>query len=123
MKQKHINFKVKTCGTFINKEYPWLHATPDFLGSCDCCGKGCGEVKCPYCLKDADFNDYISKTNSCLKSDNGVTFLHRDHVYYYQTQQQIYITGYKFCDFVVCGFTGGKQINQTLIIGTQFSQN
>ena len=111
MKQKHINFKVKTCGTFINKEYPWLHATPDFLCSCDCCGAGCGEVKCPYCLKDVDFNDYISKKNSCLKSDNGVTFLHRDHAYYYQTQQQIFTTGYKFCDFVVCGFTGGKQIN------------
>ena len=55
MKKKRINFQVKKCGTFINKQYPWLHATPDFLISCDCCGEGCGEVKCPYCLKDTDF--------------------------------------------------------------------
>ena len=45
MKEKHINFEVKKCRTFINKQYPWLHATPDFLISCDCFGEGCGEVK------------------------------------------------------------------------------
>ena len=28
----------------LELEYP-VHATPDFLGSCDCCGNGCGEVK------------------------------------------------------------------------------
>ncbi len=89
--------------------------------------EGCGEVKCPYCLKAAEFNDYISKKKSCLKSNKGVTFLHRDHAYYYRTQQQMFTTGYKFCDFVVCSFTGDKQINlisfakefyQTLTIGT-----
>ena len=42
MKQKHINFKIVKCGMFINKEYPWLHATTDFLCSCECCGEGCG---------------------------------------------------------------------------------
>ena len=40
MKEKHIKFHVRTCGTFINQQYPWLHATPDFLCSCDCCGEG-----------------------------------------------------------------------------------
>ena len=52
MKQKHRNFKIVKCGMFINKEYPWLHATPDFLCSCDCCGEGCGEVKCPFCIEN-----------------------------------------------------------------------
>ena len=109
MKEKHINFHVRTCGTFINQQYPWLHATPDFLCSCDCCGEGCGEVKCPYCLKDTDFEDYIDKYNSCLKSENGAVILKREHAYYYQTQQQIFTTGYNYCDFVVCGFN--EQIN------------
>ena len=46
MNEKHVNFRVVRCGLFINKQYPWLHAPPDFLCSCDCCG----EVKCPYCI-------------------------------------------------------------------------
>ena len=37
MKEQHINFKIVKCGVFIDKEYPWLLATPDFLCSCDCC--------------------------------------------------------------------------------------
>ena len=46
MKGKNKNFKIEKCGTFINKQYPWIRATPDFLCSFDCCGKGCGEVRC-----------------------------------------------------------------------------
>ena len=68
MKEKHTNFHVKTC-TFINQQYPWLHATSDFLCSCVCCGVGCLEVKCPYCLKDTDLKDYPDKSNSCLRSE------------------------------------------------------
>ena len=25
MKERHMNFKVKECGMFVNLEYPWLH--------------------------------------------------------------------------------------------------
>lgn len=103
-KEKHTNFDVKTCGTFINKKYPWLYATPDFLCYCDCCGEGCGEVKCPYCLKDTDLQDYPEKSNSCLKSESGITSLKTEHAYYYQSQQQIFTTGYNYCDFIVCSF-------------------
>ena len=39
MKKTHTNFKVIKCGLFINEENPWMHATPDFLCSCDCCGE------------------------------------------------------------------------------------
>ena len=67
MKLKQNNFQVKQCGTFINKEYPFLHSTPDFLCSCDCCGLGCGEVKCPYCIDDLDFDNYLFKKSSCLE--------------------------------------------------------
>ena len=38
MKEKHTNFQVTRCGTFINKQYPWLHATADFLCRYDCGG-------------------------------------------------------------------------------------
>ena len=50
MKEKHKNFKLVKCGMFINKEYPWLHATPDFLCSCDCCGEGVERSSVPFAL-------------------------------------------------------------------------
>lgn len=46
MKSRHVNLEVKKCRLFINKENSFLHAIPDFLVSCDCCGSGCREVKC-----------------------------------------------------------------------------
>ena len=43
----------------INKQYPWLHASPEFFCSCDCFGEDCGEVKCPYCIENCDFESYV----------------------------------------------------------------
>ena len=67
MKESRTNFKIIRCGLFINVEYPWLQATPDFLCSCDCCRKGCGEVKCPFCIENCDFDNYVKKSSSCLE--------------------------------------------------------
>ena len=99
MKERHVNFSVKECGMFVNQEYPWLHATLDFLCNCDCCGEGCGEIKCPYCLKDLDFQEYFTKQGSCLNKNMTIK---EDHQYYYQLQQQLFTTGKKYNDFVVC---------------------
>jgi len=94
-------------GTTINKKYPFLNATPDFLCECSCCGQGCGEVTCPYCIEGLDFDNYVQKKSSCLEK-NGTEFsLKRDHDYYYQAQQQIYTTGRGYLDFVVFS-TDGK---------------
>ena len=49
MNKTHSNFTRTRCGLFVNEQHPLLHAMPDFLTSCDCCGLGCGEVKCPIC--------------------------------------------------------------------------
>lgn len=37
MKASHVNFELKRCRLFINQHHLYLHATPDFLTSCDCC--------------------------------------------------------------------------------------
>ena len=108
MKLKHENFKVIKCGTIINKEYPYLHATPDFLCSCSCCGEGCGEVKCPYCIDGIDFDSYALRKGSCLESSDSKFVLKRNHAYYYQVQQQIQTTHRDYCDFVVCAFQNEK---------------
>ena len=109
MKQTHTNFKVERCGLIINEDYPWLHATPDFLCSCDCCGKGCGEVKCPLCLENSDFETYSAKKSSCLKKDScGNYLLPKDHQYYYQVQQQVFTAKRLYCDFIVCAVSNNK---------------
>ena len=61
MSANHKDFALEKCGVFIDKQHPWMHATPDFLSSCSCCGKGCGEVKCPYSIDDCDFDSYTAK--------------------------------------------------------------
>ncbi|XP_048258168.1 uncharacterized protein LOC125383619 [Haliotis rufescens] len=50
--EHHHNFSVEECGLFLSCEYPHLGATPDGIVDCSCCGRGCLEIKCPYCVKD-----------------------------------------------------------------------
>ncbi|PFX11550.1 Inhibitor of growth protein 5 [Stylophora pistillata] len=107
--QTHKDFQVKYCGMLVDKEHPWLHATPDFMASCSCCGDGCGEVKCPYGIENGDFETYISKKTSCLEKVNGELRLKKNHQYYYQVQQQLNITKLKYCDFVVFAFNVNNQ--------------
>ena len=103
MQTSHVNFEIKQCGLFVNKDYPFLHATPDFLMSCDCCGLGCGEVKCPISIPNCDFDEYVLEKSSCLEKVDGTFKLKRNHNYYYQVQQQLFtLPERKHCDFVVC---------------------
>ena len=60
------------CSLFINDQHPFLHATADFQTSWDCCGLGCGEVKCPICIKEWDFDKYVLENNTCLEKVNGI---------------------------------------------------
>ena len=112
MKSEHENFQVKNCGTFMNKEYPFLHATPNFLCSCDCCGLGCGEVKCPFCIDSLDFESYVLKKSSCLEKIESDFILKKDHDYYHQVQQQLYTTKHKGRTIIF--LTGGGTIFQRL---------
>ena len=90
MKARHVNLEIKKYGLFINKENAFLHATPNFLVSCDCCGSGCGEVKCPIVIIDGNFDDYVEHNHSCLEKVNGNLQLKKNHSYYYQVQQQLF---------------------------------
>ena len=105
MIKSHVDFKLSQCGLVINREYPWIHATPDFLVSCSCCGLGCGEAKCPLCIDRCDFDSYVFKKNSCLEKVAGKFQLKRSHNYFFQVQQQLFtLPERKYNDFVVCAF-------------------
>ena len=112
MKAHHVNLEVKKCGLFINKENSFLHATPDFLVLCDCCGNGCGEVKCPVVITDGNFDDYVQHKSSCLEKINGNLQLKKPHSYYYQVQQQLFsVPNLQYDDFVVCAIDKAKTIH------------
>ena len=70
MLETHRDLKVEQCGMIVDKQHPWINATPDFLVSCSCCGNGCGEVKCPYNIENCDLESYVEKKNSCLEKVN-----------------------------------------------------
>lgn len=97
----HENLEVNAVGLCLDPEYPYLGASPDSLVSCSCCGKGCVEVKCPYLLKDCSIVEYSSQKASCLTTCEEGICLKKDHAYYYQMQQQMALTGTRYCDFVV----------------------
>lgn len=36
----HRSLKINQCGLFIDKNYPYIGASPDGIVLCKCCGKG-----------------------------------------------------------------------------------
>ena len=77
--------------------------------SCDCCGSGCGEVKCPVVIIDGNFDDYVQHKNSCLEKVNGNLQLKESHSYYYQVQQQLFsVPDLQYDDFVVYAIDKAK---------------
>ncbi|XP_065088846.1 uncharacterized protein LOC135710255 [Ochlerotatus camptorhynchus] len=96
--QHHRNVCFEDCGIFIHQSKPYMAATPDYLVECDCCGKACIEIKCPFRLsnKQQSFNDL-----EYLVSDGDSFKIRTDHEYYLQVQSQIYASNARFGYFYV----------------------
>ncbi len=78
-----------------------MGASPDGLITCDCCGTGCLEVKCPFSVREDLPNipgvvSYLEK----LPEDDKL-HLKQDHTYFFQVQSQMHMCDVQFCDFVV----------------------
>ena len=91
-RSEHENFSVTESGLWLDPNYPFLGASPDGLVSCNCCGEGLVEIKCPYCARDSPMADV-----ECLKENK----LDPSHRYSYQVQTQMLVTGRDYCDFVL----------------------
>ena len=98
MKIKHPTFLVSSCGLLINPQYPYLGASPDGLVSCECCGDGCIEIKCPCCLRK---EEHSLKDHKCLQYADSEITLSSSHAYYYQVQCQISVSNRSYCYFVL----------------------
>nr|CAI5827397.1 unnamed protein product [Callosobruchus analis] len=98
----HEELQVERVGLCLSPEYPQFGASPDGMVTCQCCGTGCVEVKCPYLLKELSLVEFAQQKTSCLgKTENEEFYLKQDHGYYYQVQMQMAILGTTFCDFMI----------------------
>ena len=94
-------FMLKLVVHLFIKRYPWLHATPDFLGYCtlcDCCGEGCREVKCSYCLKDTALKITLSTHVWSQKKELQV-LKENMHTITSHNNKYIFTTGYHYLCF------------------------
>ncbi|XP_028517658.1 uncharacterized protein LOC110248026 [Exaiptasia diaphana] len=93
--------EVKEDRILVHGRWPYLGASPDGIVNCDCRGKGCCEIKCPFCFKNATTEQLAGEKSSCLTVIDVKISLDHKHAYYYQVQAQIFITETDYCDFVV----------------------
>lgn len=102
MNTEHTNFACQEAGLILNENYPQFGASPDGHTTCDCCGKGCLEIKCPFSMRDKPRLDISWLVDSGSSSEtNSVKKLDRNHPYYSQIQMQLFLSNRQFCDFFV----------------------
>ena len=103
MVKKHLNFTVALSGLVVHPGHPHLGASPDGVVSCDCCGLGVLEIKCPFSCTNKSFTEPSrDDAQFCLTVNEDSFFeLKKAHEYYYQVQAQMKLTGACYCDFVV----------------------
>jgi hypothetical protein len=80
----HEGLRVEKVGLCLNPRYPQFGACPDGMVYCECCGRGCIEVKCPFLLKNMSIEKFASLKTSCLIICDDKLFVDKSHMYYYQ---------------------------------------
>lgn len=97
MTNTHINFNLRVMGLAVKADEPYLAASPDGAFSCDCCGTGVLEIKCPYKYREG-LEGSESDASFCLDENHN---LRPSHPYYAQIQLQMYVSEMDVCDFMV----------------------
>ena len=107
------SYNVITTGLWVSSQDPELACSPDGLVLDESLadhelGKyGLLELKCPLMLEGKNVKEfstilsYQQLSYFCLSNSSGHISLKRNHMYYYQIQMQLGVTGLKWCDFVV----------------------
>lgn len=97
MSKGHTNFFVKLSGLVVRPDHLHLGTSPDGIVSCSCCGRGTLEIKCPYKFREG-LDGCSEDPRFCLGTTGQ---LKRNHPYYYQVQQQIFVCDVQYGYFVV----------------------
>lgn len=99
----HKNLQVRMCGFLVNTAFPEVGASPGGLTTCECCGKGCLEIKCPFKYRSDSIQQTLDEHDKdfCLElTANGLN-LKKTHHFYSQVQTQVFVANAKHCDLVV----------------------
>lgn len=98
-----MNLTVSKVGFTIHSDFPHFGATPDGLLSCNCCGEGVLEIKCPFlCREQAFVKSSENSPSFCLDvMEDGTFKLKKQHSYYFQVQLQMKLCERNYADFVV----------------------
>ena len=112
---QHRKLTVTEGGLFVSETTIFLGASPDGVVSCQCCGEGVLEIKCPFSAS----HTIPSPENVAFleASADGTIGLKRSHQYFSQIQFQMGVMKRKWCDFFV--YTRHGQHN----IRVQFNQD
>ena len=100
----HENLYVEKCGFFVSKTHGFLGASPDGLVTDPTTDdiNGLVEGKFLQLNENESLEDALVRKAICKKTDVSVT-MNRNHKYFYQVQQQMFVTNRKWTDFVVKG--------------------
>ena len=91
--RQHSNAKIVDCGIFLCRDMPFVGGSPDRIIVCDCCGRSCLEVKCPYSIAHTTPTDQNINLSYLKRGAHSSLMLNRSHRYYTQCQVQMAATG------------------------------
>ena len=95
--KEHKNAKLLGCGIFLCKDMPFVGGSPDGIVVCDCCGKSCLEVKCPFSISNTSPTDPGVTLTYLKLNEDGKIMTNRSHKYYTQCQVQMAATEINQC--------------------------
>lgn len=100
-KMDHRSLTVDQCGLFIDKDCPYIGASPDGVVTCSCCGKGLLEIKCSYTYQNEHPMKACEDNNYHVYCDENKDIrLKYSSPWYLQVQGQMGVCKLKWCDFV-----------------------
>jgi len=96
-----LNVTIDQCGLFIDRDHPFLGASPD--GTID--EDGLVEIKCPSSAKELTPDEAILQRKFTFwginKKSKEIVGLNQNHNFYYQVQGQLHVTRRDYCLFVL----------------------
>ena len=101
----HKSIEVDRCGFFVSSTHGFLGASPDALVSdpSETDSKGLLEVKYIQVHENESLNEALVRKRICVQGNCSAVNMNKKHQYYFQIQQQMFVTGRKWTDFVVQG--------------------
>ncbi len=119
MGKVHKNFEIVQTGLVVHPQIPYIRASPDGIGFCDCHPPRLIEVKCPYTGRKLPVKDAVEKGEIIFLTYENSRFVLRDTTsngYLSQVQSGMAITETKVCDFIVYNVVAKSMV----IVGVKF---